>query len=335
MSSYMLSEREVSIKAFSVKSPPKRMRWRPPRELIPLKGPLGSHLPLTRSRLPAQVRLDGDRLVWTPPSREAEREPAVSEGLLLAFLKIRDADGVLRFAQRYGVLAICEHGWPASHRPIPYPHPYALQRGAEGILYYLPENNVTGFTQEYEPVSWCVPLGSDGGQPWEPVARWLHFVGQASTILNLAAVLNGSRPRRAGQAAWEGLFDVRVAQRCAGQPVEEQRRLLAACVEEWLALGRPILRLSWSERMPQISIAAGTFGLLASQLAAAVMGRSRMAWCSECGNPYSPERKPQTGRRNYCPDCREAGEPERIRAREYWRKKRRREQQLIPKGGRT
>lgn len=44
--------------------------------------------------------------------------------------------------------------------------------------------------------------------------------------------------------------------------------------------------------------------------------------CSSCGKEYSAYRRPKAGKRNYCADCRAAGEPVADRMRDYRERKR-------------
>ncbi len=55
------------------------------------------------------------------------------------------------------------------------------------------------------------------------------------------------------------------------------------------------------------ALACGTLrGVLAVQLAAAVLSRQGMYLCAGCGHPFTPpagHRRPARGRRAWCPDC--------------------------------
>ena len=62
---------------------------------------------------------------------------------------------------------------------------------------------------------------------------------------------------------------------------------------------------------------------LAVRLAFAAAAGKGFWVCSNCGSPYAPPRRPQRGRRNYCPGCQEKGVPKRDAAREYRARKRR------------
>jgi hypothetical protein len=61
-----------------------------------------------------------------------------------------------------------------------------------------------------------------------------------------------------------------------------------------------------------------TFGQLGVQLLQAIAQASTVAVCSGCGRTYHREgRRPQAGRRNYCPVCRREGVPVKMAKRDY------------------
>ena len=62
---------------------------------------------------------------------------------------------------------------------------------------------------------------------------------------------------------------------------------------------------------------------LAVRLAFAAAASKGFWVCANCGSPYLPPRRPQRGRRNYCPECRKKRVPQRDAAREYKARKRR------------
>lgn len=59
------------------------------------------------------------------------------------------------------------------------------------------------------------------------------------------------------------------------------------------------------DERPRMRLLGETFGVLTYQLAVALQG-SLFAVCSNCQRTYAPARKPQAGRDNYCPSCRDA-----------------------------
>lgn len=58
------------------------------------------------------------------------------------------------------------------------------------------------------------------------------------------------------------------------------------------------------EPTPRIRPSGDTFGVLSYQLAIAVQG-GNFAVCTNCRQTYAPARRPQRGRDNYCPACRD------------------------------
>jgi DNA-directed RNA polymerase subunit RPC12/RpoP len=130
--------------------------------------------------------------------------------------------------------------------------------------------------RDLEP-KWCAPCGS------EPAKRWLDYVGLASSYLNLAAVLKVD----------------------TGKHMRGLRQLfLRDGINEWLGDAGIRLELNWSSNDPTLTLTGGgVFGALGVQLLSAVTANN-LAVCSGCGKPYLREgRKPQAGRRNFCPVC--------------------------------
>lgn len=66
----------------------------------------------------------------------------------------------------------------------------------------------------------------------------------------------------------------------------------------------PVIDGEFAEK-PQAGLVTSTFGILSYQLAVAIQDGA-FAVCSNCHKTYAPSRKPQTGRANYCPACRDA-----------------------------
>jgi hypothetical protein len=86
--------------------------------------------------------------------------------------------------------------------------------------------------------------------------------------------------------------------------VGEERLSLGDMVWEWLVIGHVEPKFSWDTDGPKFFLDAGTFGVLGIQIMQAVARTQGLATCSGCGIPYMREgRRPQLGRRNYCPSC--------------------------------
>lgn len=138
--------------------------WAKIDELADLDGNLIGPLDITGWYVPEVVNLQGDDLVWdwfstnARAGQEANRIRATSE-LLGNFIRLHDADDdrILKFARKWGMLYLCEHGLPARH---------------------------TGDV--------CLPLGKWiglNGRNHEPIEGWRIYSRKAHELLNEAAKL--------------------------------------------------------------------------------------------------------------------------------------------------
>lgn len=266
----------------------------------------GFGIPSSRLRVPRYVGLDeqGQGLLWSDQAFDGGRESSGyasgtidTSGVLDAFVRVHDANGVLRFADKFGPLEICErHGLPSSHHPLPR----SLLQPGRGTA--------------------CrsTVLRRDSLLYWEPLEQWFSFSRQARSILALAASLHGGSPGDRGD--WQQIYKgVQLGTDVAlGSDLAVGRVFLGMVVDDWLAVGGVELSLHmWGEEEPFVELTGGTFGALAVQLAAAVTRKHSFAVCDGCRRPYLRARKPQSGRHNYCPDCRGLGVDSRDRQRAH------------------
>lgn len=239
--------------------------------------------PSRAAAVPASIELHEDRLYWKwvggAPSNYVQPLERDQRGMLDQFQRITDGRGVLKFARRYGVLQICEHGLPATHNPDP-----------------LPSSGFSG----------CRPLGWNDA-PWEPVEQWLHFARQAAALLRIAAALH--RDQRPDPSAWATVYEDQPDQRGYGWLSDAPsvgRFNLADCVNTWLILGGVRPHFEWfAGSAPRFMLSGGTFGLVAIQLMLAISQAHAIAVCDGCKQPYPRvnKRAPQAGRANYCDAC--------------------------------
>jgi hypothetical protein len=252
----------------------------------------------------AGVEVDGERLVYQPESAQQVRAGA---GILQEFLALAEgtADHVARFAQRFGLLEICEHNLPRSHNP-------AVFDAGAGI-------------------SGCHPNGW-WGRPavlWEPIERWRFYARQARAILRIAQSL---RQLKVGPPEdWASLYAEYSNLPKRGVPWwkqtvgADQEHLADILNRDWLEVGDVRPRLNWSS-LPGSKVSVelggqGLFGGLATQLLFAVGQADGFAVCTICGQPYAPTRRPSPTRNNYCPTCRASGADVRFAVTEHRRKK--------------
>lgn len=250
---------------------------------------------------------EGDRLYYglgdvTRPAGYPREGDA--RAMLDRFCRLTSAEGVRRFAVKYGVLGICEeHKLPASHNPRPTPRPSS---GA---------------------VTWCSPSGwgdrnaREGFAMWDPIDRWLHYARLANGLLAISVPLHEGRPAPA--ALWETVFEDHAADaenwadvrtECAGlaKDVGIGRSRLAHLVQEWLATAGVGVSFTWPMDSPAPSaprFGAGTFGILGIQLALTI-SQTTVSVCSRCQQRYArTDRAPAHGRRNFCGACRSHPDP--------------------------
>jgi hypothetical protein len=259
----------------------------------------------------------------------------VSDQQLKAFTDagLNSEAAVVRFAERWGVLGICDHGLPRTH--------------SAGLS------------------TLCAPLGhdsmEDGG--WEPTAAWRFFRRQAFLILRTSDRLR--RGERVDRSTWLELFDEdgprlaydraidftdpsgtpRVSQPLDLQtgltvmrapvlswvleeddwdrPVWEcdrpvQRWCAGLIMQSWLEVGRPEMLASWSGRGADVWVSARSlFGVLAMKVAFAASGSPGFAICHECHALFLPKRRAKAGQRTYCAECRANKVPRRDAARDF------------------
>jgi len=216
-------------------------------------------------------------IVWdrTGPSGQFPDTDARDQKVLDEFVKLSGAppQRVLGFARAYGPLHVCEHGLPAWHNP-------GLRR----------KDTVGEFCQETQV---------------EPLRVWWDLAGQAKAILGIAAnvKLDKDVTEKDWRAAlaWTGKRDIPWWIRSS----RADARVLELCVQRWLELGAVHPTFDWNDGEPKIRLAGwGVLGAVSRQLAFAVARVGGLAHCTNCKEWYTPKRRPNPNRRNYCQACR-------------------------------
>ena len=297
-------------------------------------------------KLPTRIVVDGDRLRWTletdtpdsPPHRMIEPAP----GLLEQFLRLRDAPAsqILRYAQRWGVLGLCEHDFPAQHPPeywpsraieghvCPYAHddPWGAGRSRSSRRPPRPAPRSKRpdqrwpaartdfhicFVRGYSEDGWYV------GKPWEPLEAWRTWARRAHAFLAVAAAL---QQKQVGvEADWRMATDSRME--TPRTPADGWRALTyyagfwlkAADVRPWPQFQDGMVRFAIGSDWGHSPL----FGAIAVQLVLAISGTPGFAVCDACRNVYAPLRSPRAGERHYCRTCRANNIPQRYAAARY------------------
>jgi hypothetical protein len=267
-------------------------------ELLTPAGSLDRRVSVFSWFVPGFVSLKDKNLIWdySPKSLKSGLWLVPSQGMLESFIKLGEAPdrNIARFAKRWGVLGICAHGLPSTHNPN---------------------------SPDFRPLG-CRPLGWETGHCWEPFDIWRHFARQAFSLLRIANSVHQGRP--ANLADWKQVY----ARSRHGIPPQVKRPsvrfdkiILMLRLNEWLNLGNVRPEIEWREREERPSVkfnTNGLFGALAVQLILSAAKVDGWAICTHCRKEYMPtKRRPKTGQRNFCPDCRAANVPARYAVRAF------------------
>lgn len=207
------------------------------------------------------------------------REVPAPKDLLVKFVALRDQpeQAFLRFARRWGYLALCHHALPASHYwdcPISLREPVEAWRALSEQAYAI--LNLRDALNRKQPRS---------------DADW-------SLALTLAADcwFMWARQRRSGR-------DPRRYRNFA-------HKELGHCVQAWLSAAHIGPHIVWDAGQGIYQLPLGPsdketalFAHLAMQLMLAVADIERLALCSGCGKGYRPEKRPAESRRSFCTQC--------------------------------
>ncbi len=282
-----------------------------------------------RPLVDAEIR-DG-LLIWQQRAIQDDEEIVTSTPELLEdLLRLVPAypERVPRFVRKWGLIDVCDHGdgWllPALHAEECLQKVWRTywgnKQGGWG-------NKQGGWGNKQG--GWGNKQGGWGNKQGgsQPAAFYFALSASAAGVLALAAGLAESE-RMADEIPdalvspkhrWlEPIFDVPY------RAADEWRRHLRegefpsrARMNMWWLLQTTLNEwLTWARLRPQMfqdgqglafSLGAyGAFPALSVQLAAFVAGGKSIAQCSSCSSFYGPSRKPQAGRRKYCPGCRGA-----------------------------
>ncbi len=276
---------------------------------------------------PAEVRLAGSsdarRLVWTWGATGAE--PAgITEtshaGAIWRFVRLGGAsdEAILAFAQRWGVLDLCEaHAFPAGHNPD--------ESGADYQLAPVLAERAPGLEMPLRLP--CRPEIWEPGWYAEPVDWWRMWARRLrSASLLLVALNKGETGAREDWAeVVMELHDLSAGRDWSRRPKHWQRSALADVVSSWLEQARLVPGVSWAgDYRLELTASSGLLTVLLAQLVAVMSSDAdRPARCSRCPNPYPAQRSPRRGFRNFCQECRP--EVDKAHKRESARKRRERE----------
>jgi hypothetical protein len=280
-------------------------------------GQLGRPVPSGQIVVPTDIRLKGDLIRWRMGDRARFQE--VSRDLLDQFILLRDADSVLHFAKKWGVLSI-------SGDAVLLPGREWKKQGSEPIaawLYYARRAsavlNVAAALKQNK-------LGDLGD--WNEFARLVSNPGEKSEVMRWLDDSIGRHGFGLGVSIIAGLGGKE-------ERLEKARSVIANEITAWLecwkkdrASGVSDITLRWMDDQKRWDLQIDYHGLLfpaiALQLALVIADADSLYSCSGCGHPYIRPRerkRPKAGWANYCPLCSERGVAQRRAVENYREKK--------------
>jgi hypothetical protein len=245
--------------------------------------------------VPQNIELSGDKLKWDLEGKVIKTYP--SRNLISEFAGLADSGSkqVLAFAREFGVLSLCKHQLPASH-------------------------SKTSILTKNKTNSICQPLGE------ESIKLWFEFARNAQAVLRISADLRGHRTTR--QEDWLVLLANQEKDLPTTKKGEEQ--LIENSINLWLDLAgiKPQFNLEDETLYLAYPDSNSLFAELANQLMMKTGKIEVIVTCSEC-NRSGPlnelalfrHRKPRSGTRFYCDDCRQEGAPQKHAHRKYQEKR--------------
>jgi hypothetical protein len=234
--------------------------------------------------VPQNIELIGDKLKWDLEGKVSTRYSFRNLISKFADLANSGSEEVLAFAKKFGVLGLCKHQLPASH-------------------------SKTSILTKNKTDSICQPLGE------ESINLWWDFARNAQAILRISLALRlNSRTRKED---WLVLLANQEKDLPTTKKTEKQ--LIENSINLWLDLAgiKPQFNLedeTWYLAYPDSN---SLFAELANQLMMKTGKIEGIVTCSECNRsgPLSElgtyrSRKPRSGTRFYCDDCRDEGAPQ-------------------------
>src|SRR5262245_8749958 len=89
--------------------------------LLKEDGNLERAFPIAAVSIPAALKLEDDCIVWDVRRRAANKAAEPDRGMLVEFVALSDANAneILEYAKKWGVLGTCSHEQPSSHNRPP------------------------------------------------------------------------------------------------------------------------------------------------------------------------------------------------------------------------
>jgi len=252
-------------------------------------------LPLAKLVVPAEVRLEGERLVypWLWGRRKA-KEVEPGHGLLTGFIELDKAPGsrIAAYARRWGVLGVCAaHDWPFLH---------------DGIC--LPRR-----VRELPFEKWAQ------WECWEPLGAWRKLAQEAASLMRVADSLHRNQMPSDEDSQVLAFW---TRHRDRGRTIEARSRALAGTLNMWLARGDARPGLLWEAAGPRLVLGALSLqGFIALEMMAVIAGAKGFSFCAACSRLVSATNY-SSPRRQFCEKCRKANQSKNRAAVDFRRRQR-------------
>lgn len=293
-----------------------------------------------------ELNADGAALEWQrvnsssrhtaprPKTAAGKKAPAKREGLLRDFVALDgEVNRTLRFAQRWGLLGLCAHRLPASHRSphrLSQVHLAIAEVDATADLNdrSVPSRVLRADEQDWSqalPDMWpCEPHGVEALEDWWFWSRHAAAVTSATTKLRIGSALDGAHLAKVADL----LPAIRPEQHFPPPPsasaehaspsevLAAQRHHLARIAQQWLDLADVTVALEWPKAstgsvgasQPTLTYrGSGLFAAIAIEIALAATTTKAIYICDKCGMAYTRQRAPHKGKKGYCADCKGSG----------------------------
>ena len=244
-----------------------------------LLGHLRAALAALHQRSSKRPMLESDRVNLIQQVKDLASFLAPDRRTLTDFLKLERArpEDVLKYANKHGVLDLCEHMFPYGNH------------------------------LSCQPMGW--PL--DG---WTSLETWRRTAGIFAAILRISSDLRENAQSTGRNKDWQVLFSAVQSNNEMRSSVMTNREhglnMLQLVVNSYLQLGEVTPLLARTSPGWKLHFAGNSlyplFGNLAFQLALILCGADVIYTCAGCGTIYVREgdrRRPKSGTRNYCNDC--------------------------------
>jgi hypothetical protein len=251
------------------------------RLMDPHSGALERDLPLGAWIVPPGLNLQDGDLVYERRPHFPFEEPVIArvrKNILFAFSELAEADGsrVLSYANKFGVLGLCEHGMPLGHKG---------QMPIEGI---------------------CTPIGWPSPECRESIEQWHFYARGFRAVLRLSVALHEGKSGNADD--WKHALElpriIADARRSEG-PWDSVFGIVNRLMD--MSAVRPYCNVKPDKTMyvelRATNVNSVLFATLVTELLFTVTKSKGLLVCSHCGRFFLPNHRPRTGVRRFCRRC--------------------------------